>query len=148
MRFMTSFVNSLKSEIARVARKELKQELLTLRKASAAHRSEIAALKRQIKSLATALRTVSKASRGLTKDVPSAERNDLRAGFRFSANRLIALREKVGITQAQMASLLGVSYQSVHKWEKGDAKPRAAQLQGIASVAKMGKREIQKKLEE
>jgi hypothetical protein len=43
---MSSLINSLKSEIARVARKELKDELLALRKASAAHRSEIAALKR------------------------------------------------------------------------------------------------------
>lgn len=35
---MNSLINSLKSEIARVARRELKDELLSLRKATTAHR--------------------------------------------------------------------------------------------------------------
>jgi DNA-binding transcriptional regulator YiaG len=46
-----------------------------------------------------------------------------------------------------MATLLGVSYLSVHKWEAGASKPRAAQLQKIAVVMKLGKREVQKALE-
>lgn len=140
---MSSLINSLKSEISRVARKELKNELLALRKATTAHRSEIAALKRQVKSLASALKATTKASRADSK-VPTAEEAATKPGIRFSATRLAALRAKFGITQAQMASLLGVSYLSVHKWEAGAAKPRAAQLQKIAAVAKLGKREVQK----
>jgi DNA-binding transcriptional regulator YiaG len=142
---MSSLIISLKSEIARVARKELKEELQALRKATTAHRSEIAALKRQVKSLASALKATTKASRSSSKDTvvdePSAP------GIRFSAARLAALRAKLGITQAQMATLLGVSYLSVHKWEAGASKPRAAQLQKIAVVMKLGKREVQKALE-
>ncbi|MFZ2326768.1 MAG: hypothetical protein WAW73_07615 [Rhodoferax sp.] len=57
---MSSLINSLKSEIARVARKELKDELLALRKATTAHRSEIAALKRQVKSLAAAFKATTR----------------------------------------------------------------------------------------
>jgi DNA-binding transcriptional regulator YiaG len=135
----------MSSLIARVARKELKEELQALRKATTAHRSEIAALKRQVKSLASALKATTKASRSSSKDTvvdePSAP------GIRFSAARLAALRAKLGITQAQMATLLGVSYLSVHKWEAGASKPRAAQLQKIAVVMKLGKREVQKALE-
>jgi DNA-binding transcriptional regulator YiaG len=142
---MSSLINSLKSEIARVARKELKEELLALRKATTSHRSEIAALKRQVKSLASALKASTKASRASSKEAATEE--PATPGIRFSAARLAALRAKFGITQAQMATLLGVSYLSVHKWEAGAAKPRAAQLQKIAAVMKMGKREVQKTLE-
>ena len=62
---MNSFTNALKAEIARVARKELKDELLALRKAVTAHRSEIAALKRELKSLRTQLRANEKVVRAV-----------------------------------------------------------------------------------
>jgi DNA-binding transcriptional regulator YiaG len=45
-----------------------------------------------------------------------------------------------------MGVLLGVSGQSVYKWEQGKAKPRASQLKAIAAVRKMGKREVAERL--
>ena len=144
---MSSLINSLKSEIARVARKELKDELLALRKATTTHRSEIAALKRQVKSLSSALKATTKASRVNSKETSTTDKPAATPGIRFSADRLAALRAKLGVTQAQMAALLGVSYLSVHKWEAGAAKPRAAQLLKIAAAMKMGKREVQKTLQ-
>jgi DNA-binding transcriptional regulator YiaG len=69
-------------------------------------------------------------------------------GIRFTPKRLTELREKFGITQSQMATLLGVSYLSVHKWEAGSAHPRAAQLGKIAIASKLGKREVLRKLQE
>lgn len=146
---MSSLINSLKSEIARVARKELKQELLALRKTVTAHRSEIAGLKRQVKSLASALKSAVKAPRASQQRGASTSGHETAARqVRYSAERLTALRTKFGISKAQMATLLGVSYLTVHKWETGDAKPRAAQLQKIAAVAQLGKREVKKKLQE
>jgi DNA-binding transcriptional regulator YiaG len=38
--------------------------------------------------------------------------------------------------------LLGVTGQSVYKWEKGTAKPRASQMKAIAAVRQMGKKEV------
>lgn len=145
---MSSLINSLKSEIARVARKELKDELLALRKATTAHRSEIAALKRQVKSLAAAFKATTRVSKANSKETSTSSEPTVQPNIQFSVERFAALRAKFGITQAQMAALLGVSYLSVHKWEAGSAKPRAAQLQKIAAVMKMGKREVLKKLQE
>jgi DNA-binding transcriptional regulator YiaG len=144
---MSTLINSLKSEIARVARKELKDELQALRKVTTSHRSEIAALKRQFKSLATALKAATKTSKASSKKSLVADEPAAAPGIRYSAERLVALRSKFGITQAQMASILGVSYLSVHKWEAGAAKPRAAQLQKIALASKMGKREVMRQLQ-
>jgi transcriptional regulator with XRE-family HTH domain len=47
---------------------------------------------------------------------------------------------KLGISQAQMATLLGSSQLSVWKWETGKVTPRAAQLERIQAALKLGKR--------
>lgn len=45
---MPTFVNQLKSEIARIAKKEVRNEIKQLKQASVKYRSEIAALKRNV----------------------------------------------------------------------------------------------------
>lgn len=141
---MTTFANNLKSEIARVARKELKEEIQALRKTSAVHRTEIAALKRDLKQLQGLLKQMQRASAKATPEpktseaeasVPSSGRS-----VRFDAEKLAAHRAALGFTQAQMASLIGASALSVYKWESGKVQPRAAQVQQIAAALKLGKR--------
>lgn len=61
--------------------------------------------------------------------------------LRFSAKGFTKLRQRLGLSAAAMGTLLGVTAQSVYKWEDGKARPRATQLQAIAAVRKMGKRE-------
>jgi len=56
------------------------------------------------------------------------------------------LRKKLGLTANEMGTLIGVSGQSIYKWEQGKAKPRASQLQAIAVARKMGKRDVAAKL--
>ena len=48
---------------------------------------------------------------------------------------------------ADFATLLGVSGQSVYKWEHGEARPRARQLEAIAELRGIGKREAAARLE-
>lgn len=148
---MSTFATSLKSEIARVARKELKDELLSLRKSATTHRSEIAALKRDVKALMVALRAT---QRALPKPeaVPakeqgaSATRTQTSKTQGFDAASFAALRQSFGITQAQMATLVEASPLSVYKWESGKVTPRAAQLERIQAVMKMGKRAVANRL--
>jgi len=143
---MNSFANALKSEIARVARKELKDELLALRKATSSHRSEIAALKREIKALAAQLKLAQRGGKSVapTGDAPAVSEPPRR--LRFNAESFAAQRAKLGISQAQMAELLEASTLSVSKWESGKVQPRAAQLERIAAVLKLGKREVAARL--
>ena len=56
------------------------------------------------------------------------------------------MRKKLGLTANEMGALIGVSGQSIYKWEQGKAKPRASQLKTISAVRKMGKREVAQKL--
>lgn len=67
--------------------------------------------------------------------------DDSGTALRFSAKGFTKLRQRLGLSAAAMGTLLGVTAQSVYKWEDGKARPRATQLQAIAAVRKMGKRE-------
>jgi transcriptional regulator with XRE-family HTH domain len=37
--------------------------------------------------------------------------------------QLVAIRQQLGVTQEQLARLLGVSFTSVNRWEKGHSGP-------------------------
>lgn len=143
---MPNLASALKSEIARVARKELRDEIQHLRKASAQYRSDIAALKRRIATLERQVKSGSRASRRAADD-DEAE-GDGSPKLRFSASRLAGLRTKLGLSAEAMGKLIGVTGQSIYKWEAGKARPRAGQLPAIAAVRKLGKREAAARLEE
>ncbi len=49
------------------------------------------------------------------------------------ANRLLALRKDKGVTQEEVGKALGVSAQSVSKWETGNALPDIGLLPGLAA---------------
>ena len=142
---MSSLITSLKSEIARIAKKEMKADLLSMRKALTTHRSEIAALKRQIKILNTEIKVARSSSKSAGL-VPNAAATRARP-FKFNASRFAQLRTTWGITQVQMAQLLGTSSLTVHKWEKGMTNPRAAQRERIAAIMKLGKRQVMQQLQ-
>jgi len=148
---MTTFADSLKKEIARVARKELREEIAALRKISVAQRSEIAALKKQLKAVQT---QVNKLGKGKGKSeavrvVPLANQSSTPVQAKgkpgrkvvFTAERLKAQRARLGFTQEQMAKLLDVSSLSIWKWESGGAAPRASRVPNILERLALGKRE-------
>jgi DNA-binding transcriptional regulator YiaG len=127
----------LKSEIARIARKEVRGETQQLRKQGTQYRSEIAALKKRLAGMEQQLKRQLKA--GSPRSAPEAQ--EPRKGFRFSAKGLAARRQKLGLSAREMGALLGVSAQSVYHWEQGKSRPRASQVQAISGLRRLGKRE-------
>lgn len=134
----------LKSEISRIAKKEIRGEIQALKKASAQYRSDIAALKRRAAELE---RKVARLSKGKPVKAEAAG-DEPAAGLRFSAKGFGTQRKRLGLSAADLGAILGVSGQSVYKWEDGKARPRASQLPAIASLRKMGKRQAALKLAE
>ena len=135
-----------------MARKEIKRDLGNLRKTVTAQRSELAALKRDVKNLVSQLRALHRAAarkadpgRVPTRNAEAPARRGRR--FQFKAQVLAAKREHLGISQQAMASLLQASPLSVARWESGKAVPRAAQLERIRLVLGLGKREALAKLQ-
>lgn len=130
----------LKSEISRVARKEVRGETQALKKSIAQYRSQIADLKRRMHALEQQVKRVGRGSAPAAADEPASH-------LRFSAKGLAAQRRRLGLSAASVARLLGVSALSVYKWESGKTRPRARQIEAIAGLRGMGKREALKRLE-
>jgi DNA-binding transcriptional regulator YiaG len=143
---MPNIASILKAEISRVARKEVRSEIETLKTASVAHRASIAELRRQVNALEKELRRVAK---GATRPAAaSASHDETTAGTkrRFSAKRLAAHRAKLGLSAATYGQLVGVSGQTIYHWEQGKARPRAAQLESLAAARDIGSREVAERL--
>ncbi|HEY3269613.1 MAG TPA: helix-turn-helix domain-containing protein [Geothrix sp.] len=142
---MPNIASILKEEILRLARKEVRAELESLKKASAQYRSEIAQLKRRVDQLEKQQARVSK--KILKKpETPAGEEGATR--LRFSAKRFAVQRKKLGLSAQDMGLLLGVSGQTIYHWEAEKSRPRQAQLVAIAALRKVGKREAKARLAE
>jgi DNA-binding transcriptional regulator YiaG len=145
MRTMPNIASILKAEITRVARKEVRTEVEALRKASTLHRASIAALRRQVDQLEKELRRAAKGSARAA--APAEDEADAAPPRRFSAGRLASHREKLGLSAAAYGKLVGVTGQTIYKWEQGKARPRKAQLECLASVRGLSPREAAQQLE-
>jgi DNA-binding transcriptional regulator YiaG len=132
-----NIATALKQEIARVSRQESRVEIQPLKKSSTQHRSDIAALKRRVAELE---RLVSRLSKGQSKKVPAPR--EVSSKVRFSPKTLATQRKRLGLSATEMGLILGVSNQSIYKWEDGRARPRASQLPAIAGLSKLGKKEV------
>ena len=143
---MPNIGSLLKSEIARVARKEIRAETEPLRKAVSQYRSQIAQLKRQVAELQRQLKRQGRVV-ARTAAPAAAAADEEGPQLRFSAKGLAAQRKRLGLSVASVAKILGVSALSFYKWESGKTRPRARQIEAIAQLRKMGKREALKRLE-
>ena len=142
---MPNFASTLKSEILRLARKEVRSETESLKKASAQFRSQIAALKRQVLALEKQQARIEKKLPGKVNPVTEGEAT---TRFRYSAKRFAAQRQKLGLSAGEMGSLIGVSAQTIYNWEAEKSRPRQQQLAAIAAVRGVGKRAIKAQLEQ
>lgn len=140
---MSDIAVLLKGEISRLSKKAIRQHLRPVQSTTAAHRRQMAAMKRQLGALE---REVKKLRRAATAAVPEAVPPE-GVKIRFVAKGLKSLRSRLGLSAEEFGSLIGVSAQSVYNWETRKATPRAAQVQAIAQLRGVGKREARARLE-
>ncbi len=133
---MPKLATVLKDEIVRLARKEVRAEVLAVRKVATASRMDISALKRRVAALEKQLAALGKAP-AAKKSVPA----DAAVGIRFSSKGFATLRRRLELSAAEMGFLLNASDQSVYKWERG-VRPRPNQLPKIAALRKMSKPKV------
>ena len=146
MRHMPNIASVLKSEIARLARKELRSQTDGLKKTIGTYRSEIAELKRRVRALE---KDVARGNGNRRDDraarAPEAPA-DAGAPLRFRAAGMAANRKRLGLSAADFGRLIGATGQSVYAWESGRSKPRRENLAAIAALRGVGKREVAERL--
>ncbi len=139
-----SFAAALKQEITRLARKEIKANTDSTRRAVAQFRRDIAELKRG----ATAMeRRLAALERGEKKRLGQPVAADPAKGARFAPRWVRSHRERIGFSQADYAVLVGVSPMTIYNWEHGKTKPGKAQLAALVAVRRLGKQAAERRWE-
>jgi DNA-binding transcriptional regulator YiaG len=136
---MANLASLLKSEISRMARKEVRAETLGLKKVVGVYRAEIAALKKRAQALEAEVRRLSKAH---AKAAPVETPVQPAQKLRFTAKGLASQRRRLGLSAHDCGLLVGTSGQSIYNWEDGKARPRAKHLPAIATLRSMGKKDV------
>lgn len=140
---MPNIASVLKSEIARLARKEIKQHADSLRHAATASRRDIASLKRRIQDLEGQVRRL---QTGNAKPRAESVTDAGASNQRFSAKGLVSLRKRLGLSAADFGLLVGAAALTIYKWEQGKAYPRANSLAALVAVRGIGKKEAAERI--
>lgn len=141
---MPNIANLLKSEITRVARKEVRAQTQDLKQAIAPYRAQIADLKRRTRELELQVKRLGRVTAKVASASPAEEPGE--RNLRFSAKGLATQRRRLGLSAQAFGALIGASGQSVYKWEEGKTRPRAKHLPAIASLRTIGKKEAAARL--
>lgn len=141
-----SLINELKSEVARLARKEIKKEIDPVKRVNAAQRGLIANLRRDVSELQ---KEVARLKREQGKDTPAGTQEEQPSKTWIMGKGVISMRKRLGLTQTEFAKLAGVSIPTVVKWEKTEGKIPFRQQKTVARLQEirgMSKKQVTKEL--
>ena len=139
---MSNILKELKAEISRLAKKEAKQVVSPVKKASSTYRGLIAGLRKQVDALQKEVSSLKRAVPAPDKVL--ATKTEPEGRFWITGKGVKAMRKKTGLTQEKFGKLVGVSVPTVVNWEKAKGKlnlrkATAGALQGLRGK---GKREV------
>jgi len=147
---MPNIATVFKAEIARLARKEVRESSDGLRKTVATQRTEITNLKRRLQELEGVVKRLAKGQGAISTRpgtrVSSDSGESSTTGLRFRAKGMAANRKRLGLSAADFGLLVGTTGQSVYAWESGKVKPRPEALAAIAALRGIGKLEAEARL--
>jgi len=142
---MPNLAATLKEEIRRLARKEVKAHVGATRRAAALHRREIARLKRQLRLQERKIAALQ--AGGGAREEKSPDTEGIPPGTRFSARSVRAQRRRLKLSAEQYGQLVGVTGQTIYLWEQGKTRPAKAQLAALVAARALGRREAVKHLQ-
>ena len=131
-------------EVRRLARKEIRIASESLNETISGLRKQVAELKKQLNELSKSC-VVREEKKSPVDELPMPE---VGKSLRLNASGIVRLRNKLGLTQSELARVLGVAMHTVSVWEQGRRVPRAAHKAKICALRKIGKRELKKLLAE
>lgn len=141
---MGKLEQTLKTEIARLARKEIRATCLPLAREVRRLKRTVSALRKTVTSLAhigSQLRAQRTAERAKMEAAPE----EVKAA-RLSPGLIRKLRKHMAITQGELATLAGVSTSAVCSWEYGKARPEGRNREALVALRKLGRRDVRRLL--
>jgi DNA-binding transcriptional regulator YiaG len=135
-----------RAEMVRLARREMRKDLLPLRRDVRSFRATISQLRKSVSELERFATQQKKVSReeGIPLEVPPEEVKKAR----FSPRLIKSLRKRLSVTQKELAALAGVTVGAVFQWEKGIFEPAEGKKKTLIALRKLGRREARRILNE
>ena len=135
--------STIKSEIQRLAKHEVKTVFRPLRKEVWGIRGKLSNL---LKAFAPLNRWSKEIMESRSKEVKLvASPEEVRAS-RFTPERIRRIRERLGMSQREMGVLVGATLGAVASWEKGKFKPQGGKKAALVALRKVRKRDVKKML--
>ncbi|HUT57017.1 MAG TPA: helix-turn-helix domain-containing protein [Phycisphaerae bacterium] len=138
---MGKMEQTLKAEITRLAKKQVRATCLPLARDVRGLKRAVSALRKTVAALAR-LRAELQAERTAERARLAAAPEEVKVAH-LSPGLIKKLRKRLGITQGELAMLVGVSTSAVGFWEYGKAKPEGHNREALVALRKLGKREVQ-----
>ena len=147
---MPNIANVLREEIQRLAKRQVRAELRTVRRDHVRLKKIVADLRHQMAALDRTSRELVKKVTPVVAAKETKDATEKAAKLRPTSTSLKKLRVRLGMTQVQFGKLLGVSGQAVVQWasREGRIRMRKTTLSALAGIQTIGKREAWRRLEE
>jgi len=137
---MGKMEQTFKYEITRLAKKQVRATCLPLARDVRRLKRVVSALRKTVAALAR-LGAELQAERQTQRAKLAVAPEEVKAA-RLSPGLIKKLRVRFGITQGELATLVGVSASAVGSWEYGNAKPEGHNREALVALRKLGKREV------
>ena len=146
---MPSASKLLNEVIRRLAKKEINPVARDLKQANSALRKQVAGLNKRVADLEKDNKRLVAAEKKKLKASPKVSEDELE-GVRVTARGVRALRRKWSVSQVDFGKLLGVSSQTVIRWEaqEGALSMRQKPMEAYVALRGLGAREAQRRIEE
>ena len=136
---------TIRSEIVRLAKRELRKTLLPLGRDVRLLKSAVSQLRKTVLALE---RFAAQQQNELKKrKIPLEATAEEVKKSRFSPALIRSLRKNLGISQKELAILAGVTVGAAHLWEIGKFRPKNEKKAVMVALRKLGRRDVRKLLE-
>ena len=135
-----------KSEIVRLAKREMRKVFVPVTKDVRILKGTLSQLRKTVHELERAMARQIKEA-GVEKKPLAAAPEEVKAS-RFSARLIRSLRERLGLTQRELATVAGVTVGAIYQWETGKFEPRDEKKAVLVALRRLGRREVREVLEE
>jgi DNA-binding transcriptional regulator YiaG len=133
---------AVRSAVQRVVQRELRSAIAPLSKDVEALQRSVSELEKTVASLS---RTPARAAGGPVPKIEATETEIKRA--RITPALVKKLRARLGITQAELAAIVGVTGPAIAQWEGGSSEPRGENRAVVVGLRKLGRRDVERILD-